>query len=102
MGLEGAHLALVHAGEEVPVAIVLAGVGGAEPVVLVHQLARLGRARRAGQPAARMVARPLAGLEGRDVVLALVLALWLGRSNADVDELWPVLKRAAHAPKYAV
>src|SRR3546814_8534914 len=43
-----------HAGEEVPVAVVFGRVRLAEPVVLIQHVARLGRTRDGGHPAARM------------------------------------------------
>ena len=96
--LATANLALAHAGEEVPVAIVLGRMRLAEPVVLVQQVARLGRARRRRRPAARMVASPFAGLQRIDIVVPLRLLLRTGGTHTDIDELRLVLKRAGHGP----
>src|SRR6185503_4433882 len=68
-----ADLALAHAGEEVPVAIVLGRVRLTEPVVLVQHVAGFGRARGRGLAAARVVAGPLAGLQRMHVLGPRVL-----------------------------
>src|SRR3546814_3482736 len=87
-----------HAGEEVPVAVVFGRVLLAEPVVLIQHVARLGRTRDGGHPAARMVAGPFAGLERNHIFGARVLLLLRGRSDADIDESGLVLKRSRHGP----
>jgi hypothetical protein len=48
-----------------------------------------------------MVAGALSGLQRIDIIGARVL-IGFRRTNPDVDELWPILKRAAHVPKYAL
>jgi hypothetical protein len=48
-----------------------------------------------------MVAGALAGLERIDILGARVLTRRRG-THADVDEFGPILKRAAHVPKYAL
>ncbi len=67
----------------------------AEPVVLVHPLARLGRLGAGGLQTARVLAAALARFQGVHVLLVLTRG-----PHADVDELGLVLKRAAHEPKY--
>src|SRR5262249_24428878 len=93
------HLLFGHAGEVVPVPVVLARVFAAERIELSGQVPRLGSLGRALLRTAGPLAALFAGLQLEHILLRILLLARLGRPHADVDELGPVLKHAAHHSK---